>query len=153
MSSDALPYENATSGDKAIAEMQKILRAYGCRKFATGNDYDTGNLFVQFEHQGRVVQLEASAHGYAQAYLKRNPFNSRRRTTKTAHEAKALEKGEMAVYSILRDWLKGQITAIEIGILEFESAFLPHIVTQDGRRVIEVIKSSNLLPPVKGQDV
>lgn len=69
----ALPYENATSGDKAIGEIQKMLRAFGCQRFATGDDYESSELFVQFEHHGRMVQLKASARGYAAAWLKVHP--------------------------------------------------------------------------------
>lgn len=31
-----LPYENATSGEKALGEIQKILRGFGCAKFDRG---------------------------------------------------------------------------------------------------------------------
>jgi hypothetical protein len=37
----------------------------------------------------------------------------------------ALQQGYLAVNSILRDWIKGQITAIETRILSFEAVFLP----------------------------
>ena len=46
-------------------------------------------------------------------------------------------KGEMAVPSILRDWIKGQVTAIEIGLMPFEHAFMPHMLAADGRPLIE----------------
>ena len=142
-----LPYENATSGDKAIGEIQKMLRAFGCQRFATGEDYETGELFVQFEHHGRQVQLRASAKGYAVAWLKAHPFTSRTRGTRADHEAKALKIGGIAVYSILRDWVKGQVTAIEIGMLTFEAAFLSHILLPNGQTVIEHKHQQKLLPP------
>lgn len=31
----SLPYENATSGEKALGEMQKLLRGFGCTKFGS----------------------------------------------------------------------------------------------------------------------
>ena len=34
----SLPYENAISGNNAIKEIQKMLRGFGCSKFATGED-------------------------------------------------------------------------------------------------------------------
>ena len=48
----SLPYENATTGKRALDEIQKVLRAYDCTKFATGEDFETGVVFVQFEHRG-----------------------------------------------------------------------------------------------------
>ena len=142
----ALPYQNATSGHRAMEEVQKILRGFGCTKFATGEDFETGEVFIQFEHRGRPVSLKASAKGYAAAWLKENEWNTRRRCTKTQHEAKALEIGAIAVYSVLRDWVKGQVTAIEIGILSFESAFLSHIMLPNGKRVIEELQDKKMLP-------
>lgn len=143
----ALPYENATSGDKAIGEIQKMLRAFGCQRFATGEDYETGELFVQFEHRGRMVHLKASAKGYAAAWMKEHPFGPRTRGTRADHEAKALKIGGVAVYSILRDWVKGQVTAIEIGMMSFEAAFLSHMLLPSGMSVIEHVQGTNLLAP------
>lgn len=142
----ALPYENATSGNNAIQDIQKMLRSFGCTKFATGEDYDTGELFVQFEHRGRKVQLVASARGYAAAWLREHPYGPRVRATLVEHQAKAMKIGGVAVYSILRDWVKGQVTAIEIGMLSFEAAFLAHLVLPSGLSVIEHIHQQKLLP-------
>lgn len=141
----SLPYENSTSGTNVINDIQKMLRAFGCTKFATGEDFDTGELFVQFEHRGRMVMLKASARGYAAAWLKEHPFTARTKGTKPDHEAKALRIGGTAVYSILRDWVKGQVTAIEIGMLTFEAAFLSHILLPSGMSVIEHVQAQKLL--------
>ncbi|MEH2565366.1 hypothetical protein [Bradyrhizobium sp. AZCC 2289] len=35
----------------------------------------------------------------------------------------------------MRDWLKGQIVAVETGILSFDAVFLPFMLTHDGRTV------------------
>ena len=61
-------------------------------------------------------------------------------------EQAALKQGHVAVNSILRDWIKGQVTAIETGILSFEAVFMPYMLTADGRPVIERLKDENLLP-------
>lgn len=140
-----LPYENATTGDRAIADIQKMLRAFGCTKFGTGEDFETGELFIQFEHRGRHVMLKASARGYAAAWLKAHPFSARVRGNRADHEAKALRIGGVAVYSILRDWVKGQVTAIEIGMMSFEAAFLSHILLPNGLSVIEHVQEQKLL--------
>lgn len=142
----SLPYENATSGNNAINDIQKMLRSFGCQRFATGEDYETGELFIQFEHRGRQVQLKASAKGYAAAWLREHPYGPRVRSTLSEHSAKALRIGGVAVYSILRDWVKGQVTAIEIGMLTFEAAFLPHILLPNGQTVIDHVQQQKLLP-------
>lgn len=142
----SLPYATATTGKKAIDEIQKILRAFDCQKFATGEDFESGEVFIQFVHRDRTIHLTASAKGYASAWLRENPWSQRRKGTKAGHESKALEIGSVAVYSVLRDWVKGQITAVEIGVMSFEAAFLSHIMLPNGKRVIEQATEMNLLP-------
>ena len=50
---------------------------------------------------------------------------------------RALDQGTIAVNSILRDWVKGQVTAIETGILTFEHVFMPWMLAADGRPLLE----------------
>lgn len=144
-----LPYSSATSGQNAINEIQKIVKAFGCTKFATGSDFNTCELFVQFEHRGRMVHVSANAKGYAAAWLKENPYSNRKKCSKQQHESKALDVGNVAVYSILRDWVKGQITSVEIGMMTFEAAFLSHTMLPNGKKVIDEIQSQNLLPQIQ----
>lgn len=148
----SLPYQNASSGQKAIGDIQQMLRQFGCQRFATGEDYETGDVFIEFEHQGRPVRMAASARGYAAAWLRENPYSFRRKCSKAQHEAKALQIGSIAVYSILRDWVKGQITAIEVGALTFEAAFLSHILLPSGRRVIDELHHRKMLPAPEDKD-
>ena len=145
----ALPYQNTSSGKRAIDDIQKLLRGFGCTKFATGEDFENGEIFIQFEHRGRLIHLKASAKGYAAAWLKENPYSSRRRMSKQDHEKHALEVGGIAVYSILRDWVKGQITAIETGILSFDAAFMAHMMLPNGNSLVEEVVSRKMLPAPK----
>lgn len=144
-----LPYEGATSGERAVQDIQKILRAFGCDKFGHMMDFAAGELLMQFEHRGRQVTVKASVNGYAQAWLKENPWSTRSRASRADHERKAKEIGGIAVYSILRDWIKGQITAVETGVLSFEGAFLGQMLLKDGRSVLEHMNTQKLLPPPK----
>lgn len=145
----SLPYEAATSGEKAVNDMQKILRAFGCGKFGHMMNYDDGELLVQFEYRGRPVSVKASINGYAAAWLKHHPYGPRIQASQTQHEKKAKDIAGVAVYSILRDWIKGQITAIETGVLSFEGAFLGQILLPNGRTIMEHVQSANLLPAPK----
>lgn len=142
----ALPYSEARSGKNALTEMQKTLQAFGCKKFCSGEDFETGELFIQFEHNGRMVNLSISAKGYAAAWLRENPYNSRRQCSEKQHQAKALEIGTNAIYSIARDWIKAQITMIEVNALSFEGAFLSNLMLPSGMTVLEHIEKQNLLP-------
>lgn len=142
----SLPYENATSGRRALDDLQKILTEFGCSRFGVMTDNAEGSILVQFSYRGRDVSVRASAKGYAAAWLRQNPYSNARRATKTEHEAKAMAQAQISVYSILRDWIKGQITAIEVGMLSFEGAFLGQILLPSGKTVLEKIEADKLLP-------
>lgn len=145
----SLPYENSTSGERALGEIQKLLRGFGCSKFGSMIDDGAQEIVVQFEYRGQMVSVKASMRGYASAWLKEHPHGARTRTTKIEHERKALNIASVAVYSILRDWIKGQITAIETGILTFEGAFLGQLLLGNGKTVLEHAQASTLLPAPK----
>jgi hypothetical protein len=135
-----LPYENASSGSAALVEAEKILRKFGCSNFGTMTDWERGVLICQFAWKDRRIHIEASWRGYAELWLKEHPWTYQRRRTKLEHEAEAKRRGEIAVPSILRDWIKGQVTAIEIGLMPFEHAFMPHMLTHDGARLADRMK-------------
>jgi hypothetical protein len=147
MATATVPYENATSGTAAREEINKILRRFGCSSVGFMDDFDNKSILLAFEHRGNKVQLRASAKGWAALYLKAHPYNpSRQRKTRQEHEAQAVDQGLIAINSILRDWVKGQVTAVECGIMSFAAVFMPHMLAPDGRPLIEHIVSQGLLP-------
>lgn len=139
-----LPYENATSGEKALGEIQKLLRGFGCSKFGSMSDDEAQEILVQFEYRGRPVSVKASIRGYAAAWLRQHPHTTRMHSTKAQHDRKAMDIASVAVYSILRDWIKGQITAVETGILTFEGAFLGQILLGSGKTVLDHVTDPRL---------
>jgi hypothetical protein len=140
-----LPYENATSGGAALEEIRKVLTKFGCSRFGTMTDTEAGELIVQFSFRGRDVTARASYRGYAAAFLKEHPFTHHTRVSKVEHERRALKQAEISVCSVLRDWIKGQVVAIETGVLTFEGAFLGQILLPSGRTVLETAEEQ-LLP-------
>ena len=145
----SLPYSNASSGQRAIDDIRKVIQAFGCSKFAPMEDFASGEVTVQFEYRGRMVQVTASAKGYASALMKEKPYSSRMRKSRSQYEQDALKQGQIAVWSILRDWIKGQITAVETGILSFDAAFLGQILLPDGRTVHGAIEAKGMLPALE----
>lgn len=140
------PYAGASSGASAREEITKVLRRFGCESVGFMDDFDKHEVLLAFTHRGRPIQLRASAKGWAQMFLKENPWTFRRRGSKQEHEQGALRQGHVAVNSILRDWIKGQVTAVECGILSFEAVFMPYMITSDGRPLIDRLGESGLLP-------
>jgi hypothetical protein len=146
MSAATVPYENATSGAAARDEVTKLLRRFGCDSVGFMDLFDEHAVLLGFKHRGRPIQLKASAKGWAQMYLRVHPWTSRMRATRQEHEARALKQGLIAVNSILRDWVKGQVVAVECGIMSFEAVFMPHMMTADGRPLIERVIEAKMLP-------
>lgn len=109
------------------------------------DEFSTSSLLLAFTWRGRQIQLRASAQGWANAYLKERPWTYRMQRTEAEYERWALQQGMVAVNSILRDWVKGQVTAIETGILTFEGVFMPYMLLPDGRQVLEHVKEQKLL--------
>jgi hypothetical protein len=131
-----IPYERAGKDPNAMNQIQKTLEAFGCQAFGSMVDMDRCVLMVMFRWRDRQVQLEASWSGYAMALVTKSGWR----------QADALDHAKKAVYSILRDWVKGQTTAVECGVLSFETAFMPHMLLKDGRRVIDAAQQAHLLP-------
>lgn len=143
------PYENASGGKaSALAEIEKTLKTFGADKFAIAESWAAGDVAIHFELRGRVIKVKANSYGYTQAWLARNPTSSGSYSPERQRRAEKL--GKMAVWSILRDWIKGQLTAIEVGMLTVDQAFIGQIVLDDGSTVMERIEQQNILPQIEG---
>ena len=89
-------------------------------------------VLLAFTHRGRQIEL-CDRQRLGEMWLKENPWTYRHRTQRVDYEQAALRQGHVAVNSVLRDWIKGQVTAIETGVLSFEAVFMPYMLTADGR--------------------
>ncbi len=149
---EPVPYANATSGAAARDEITRMLRRFGCESVGFMDDFDKHTVVLAFTHRGRQVQMRASAQGWANMFLKAKPWTGRgrQRGGKMDYERRALAQGLVAVNSILRDWLKGQLTAVECGMLAFEAVFMPHVMLPDGRSLIEHVTAAKMLPAPRG---
>jgi hypothetical protein len=149
---EPVPYASATSGAAARDEIGRMLRRFGCESVGFMDEYDKHAVLLHFTHRGRQVQMRASAMGWANMFMKAKPFTGRGRQKggKLEYERKALAQGLVAVNSILRDWVKGQLTAVECGMMQFEAVFMPYMLGSDGRTVIEHAMAAKMLPAPKG---
>lgn len=150
--SNSVPYANASSGDTSRGEIMRILRRLGASSIGFMDDFDKHELVLVFVHRERQVRLSASASGWASFYLRENPWNRNRRSTPDQWRRKALDQGMIAINSVLRDWVKGQVTAVECGILSFEAVFMPHMLMPDGRTLLSAVIAQGLLPAPENAD-
>lgn len=150
-----LPYETSTAKDP-LSELQKVLAKFGCQTFGVMTDAERGMTIVQFKWRDRPISVEASWKGYAAAWLKAHPWKGgygMRSPTREEWHQKALRQAQVSVGCVLRDWVKGQITAVECGVMSFEAAFMPHILLPNGRSVLQQIQADNLLPAPTSEKV
>jgi hypothetical protein len=140
----SMPYEDATAGEKALVEVQRVLAKFGCQSFGTMVDAERGCTLVQFKYRDRQISLEANWKGYAAAWQKVHPQPGR--LNRQQWDQKALAIAKVAVCSVLRDWVKGQITAVECGIMSFDAIFMPYMLLPSGERILERIQAERLLP-------
>lgn len=141
----SLPYASATSGEKALIELQKILASFGCQSFGTMTDAENGETIVQFRLHNQNVSLRASWKGYAAAYIKAMPYKSSMHSTRQDYENRIIAQAKISVCSVLRDFIKGQVTYVECGMMSFEAAFLSHMLLPSGERVLDRVQNTKLL--------
>ena len=150
MSESSVPYHSAKSGGAARDDIHKILQRFGANRVGFMDNFEDHSVLLAFSYKEKNIEMRASAKGWATLYLMENPWNKRRRGTKIQYENRALNQGLIAVNSILRDWIKGQITAVECGLMSFDHVFFPNMLLPDGRIVMDVIKPDDLLK-ISGQ--
>jgi hypothetical protein len=138
----SLPYQYAQSGSNALTEAKRILTRLGA---TTVGEMESGHhLTLFFELRGERVRIEVDAMSYARLWLKSHPFSARSRITDKDHQARAVAIGRAAIKSIIRDWIKAQATAIELGAIDAVTAFLPFMVMPDGGTVAKHVASGGM---------
>ena len=116
-------------------------------------DAEHGELIVQFTFRSRDVTVKASYRGYATAWLKEHPYTQRTRGLRVDHEKKAMQQAEISVCSILRDWIKGQVMAIETGVLTFEGAFLGQILLPNSdKTILDAVTAKGILAQLEDKE-
>lgn len=136
----SIPYESVSGdGSAALAEIGKILGKFGCQSFGHMIDQERGITLVQFKFREQQISLEASWKGYAAAWIAAHPYGRGVRCSRAEYDRRALDIGRRAVCSVLRDWIKGQVTAVECGVMSVGAVFMPHMLLPTGERVIDRI--------------
>jgi len=138
----------ATTGVDARRDITNILQRFGCERIGFMDDYENRAVELVFAHRGRTIRFRADGAGWARMYLKENPWSERRRIKNpNEYEARWLAQGQIAVNSMLRDYIKGMIVAVESGLLPFDEAFLPQMLTGNGQTVLERLHDDVKLLP------
>ena len=143
-----LPYASSIAGQGREKEIRDCLRGVGADAVGFMVDDAAGQVICQFRLNGRQITVPVSMRNYALAWQRVNPCSPR--TERKDWEARADRQSEIAVWAILADWIKAQAAMMLGGLLDADTAFLPHIHAADGRRMIEVAKQGVGMLPKPG---
>lgn len=143
-----LPYSSSKAGQGREREIRQCLREVGADAVGFMVDDAKGEVICQFRLNGRNITVPVSMRNYALAWQKAKPCGPR--TDRQDWEKRANAQAEIAVWAILADWIKAQVAMMLGGLLDADTAFLPHIMASDGRRMIEVAKTERMLLPAPG---
>lgn len=138
-----LPYSSSKAGQGREKEIRKCLRDAGADAVGFMVDDAKGEVICQFRLNGRHISVPVSMRSYALAWQRANPCGPR--TKRSDWEARANAQAEIAVWAILADWIKAQVAMMLGGLMDADTAFLPHVLAADGRRMIELARQSPAL--------
>ena len=134
-----VPYENATSGDRARGEIRKLQQRFGCEsvgfmeRICRGDAADGVPLP---RSPGAAADLGPRV---GRAVPAREPVEH----PEAVHQGRVGDAGAGAGDGggelDPAGWVRGQITAVETGITEFRHVFLPYMVTASGETVAELV--------------
>lgn len=118
--------------EKTRLELEAIVRRFGAEGMVSG--YDGRTAFLAFKAHGRFVRLSLPLPDPSDVAFTHTDVG-RRRTPESArsqYEAEARRR-----WRALALLVKAKLAAVEDGITEFETEFLPHIVLPSGGTVAE----------------
>ncbi len=136
-----LPYARSTAGQGREKEIRETLRSVGASAVGFMVDDEAEQILCQFRLNGRTVTIPISVKAYEAAWLR--TYQRGPRIDVIAHYAKAKAQAQIAVWAILADWVKAQAAMMAGGLMDADTAFLSHIHTSDGRRVVEVVMDAS----------
>jgi hypothetical protein len=129
--------DTSVSVEKTRAAIETLLTKYGAERFAYMTDERGAK--IGFAINGRSVRFDLPLPSRLAREFREY---QRGRNTHVRSESAALEAWEQACRSRWRALLlciKAKLEACAVGITTFDSEFLAHIVTGDGRTVAERI--------------
>ena len=150
MAATKLPYAQSTSGQAREGAIRDTLRGAGATAIGFMADDDRDMVICQFRLDGREITVPVSVGQYEAAWKKLNPRGTR--TSQANWSQRARDQAELAVWAVLADWIKAQTAMMICGFFDTDTAFLSHIATPSGQRVIEVVRQSGTLKALPKPD-
>lgn len=135
----------SVSMGKSRGEIDDLLRAWGCNGVSWLDDYEAGMVQLQFRWArddaagARLVYLARfTLRLPSEAALRERAIDGRtKRFSQTKLEALRKANGQQE-HRVLLLWLKAAFNAVDAGIVDAATIFLPFLVGADGQTVADV---------------
>lgn len=145
-----LNYTTTVDAAKTVAEIQRLLVAFGATRFSISYDKGRRPESVEFASPTEVgeqhFRLPANIPGVESA-LKRQHLAGKlqRRYTDPDHAARV-------AWRIVKDRLVVELAYVEAGIAPLDQVLCAHLVGRDGRTVHQLVRDQILSLPPPGKD-
>jgi hypothetical protein len=124
------------NANKTKLDIETVLIKYGVTE---GFSYTrNGNTnYIAFKHQGRSISFSFKLPDLKNREYTHTTKYDVKRSPEKAYES--WEQDCRAYWRALYLFIKATLEAIEIGIIEFDQAFLPYFLTKEGKTISEII--------------
>jgi hypothetical protein len=123
--------QTTVNADRSRAEIEVLLKKFGASSFGYWSDDD--QAMIQFVYRGIRVQFAVPLP---------NPKDARFMQTEVRKSKRSIDEA-LRLYQkeVNRRWraltlaIKAKLVAVEEGVFTFETEFMPHMITSDGRTI------------------
>jgi len=125
------PYWNTkVPVSRSMVSIQKLVEKFGAQEygFRTTLKGDNPTIDVGFVYKDKPVRLTVKVRQVAEVYLDLHP---------NANHGTVYDKAPRVAMRILHDQIKAILIAVDCGLVDFETAFMPHFITRTGRTLAE----------------
>jgi hypothetical protein len=114
---------------KSQQDIRDMLEKFGAEGFSFSESFKgDGRAAISFVYKGLPAQMQVDPTKVASLYLQKNPWNYRKKKSRTEYEKWAVQKSKPVAFRVLYHALKAMLIAVEYGVQEFEEVFLAHFV-------------------------
>lgn len=115
---------------RSINAIQSLVERFGAEEFGfrTTLKGDNPTIDVGFVYMDKPVRLTVKVRQVAEVYLEAKP---------NANTTAVYDKAPRVAMRILHDQVKAILVAVSCGLMDFETAFMPHFITRSGRTLAE----------------
>jgi hypothetical protein len=137
-----MPSRNAYAANTSVdtgrskAEIERTLERFGATQSLFGRDDETGVHLVSFKRGQRGYRFYLPMPRIEDFLL--TPSGKWERTEKQQREA--WEQEHRRRWRSLANYIKAMLDAIDSGIIDFDTAMLPHLMLPGGRTMAETMR-------------